>query len=66
MARYYIVGPHPDSGITEPAKLVQANTQAQAIGHVVRNRYKAEVASQQQIIDLLAAGVKAEVAGDVE
>lgn len=42
-------------------RLVQATSQAQAIGHVVRNQYSATVATQADLIDLLP-GTKVEKA----
>lgn len=40
--------------------LVRASTPAAAIHHVVRNRYRANVAAQDTIVDLLGAGQKVE------
>jgi hypothetical protein len=60
--RMYIVGPVPASE-AEPARLIEASTQAEAIRHVAR-KYRAEVASGIQIRDLMRAGVIPEVAGD--
>lgn len=54
-----------NSGDTESVHLVKASTQAQAIGFVVRNTFKAEVASQDDLIALLGNGVKVEDAGDL-
>lgn len=43
--------------------LVKAATQAQAVGHVVRGQFVAEVASQEVLVDLMTAGKKVEEAG---
>ena len=51
---------------TDNKTLVRATSQAQAIGHVVRSLYTAEVASQDDIVALLAAGKKVEEAGTGE
>jgi hypothetical protein len=55
------------SEINSPAgklcALVRAGTQAQAIRHVVRNRFSADVATQDDLVGLLSAGVKVEDAG---
>lgn len=41
-----------------PSHLVRAATPAQAIRHIVSDRFIAEVASQQQLVDLLGKGAK--------
>lgn len=61
--RIYLVASKLGEG-EEAGALVRASSQAQAIGHVVRNRYVAEVASQTQLVDLLMAGIKVQEAGD--
>lgn len=63
--RIYLVASKLGEG-NEAGALVRASSQAQAIGHVVRNRYAAEVASQTQLVDLVTAGIKVEDAGDSE
>lgn len=52
--------------LPKAARLVRAPNAAQAIRHVVRGLFKAEVATQTQLVDLLTAGVKVEEAGDSE
>lgn len=54
MARIYVVG--GPSGI----RLVNANTKSQAIAHVAHNTIHAHVASQTDLVELLAAGAKVE------
>lgn len=44
-------------------QLVRANSQAQAIRHVVKNDYSATVAAQESIVSLLGAGQKVLDAG---
>jgi len=44
--------------------LVRAHNQAQAIRHVVRGEYRAAVAGQETLIELLLAGVKVQDAND--
>lgn len=56
--RIYVV-----RGPNKSVALVKASSQAQAVGHVVRNAYEAEVAEQDILVDLASAGVKVEVAG---
>ena len=46
--------------------LVRAVTPAQAIRHVARNRYQAEVAGQDELIQYVSAGVKVQTAGEDE
>lgn len=43
--------------------LVRAQSQAQAIRHVVKETYRAAVAAQETLVDLLSAGVKVQDAG---
>lgn len=68
--RIYLVGVIQgavgEAGVAIPsaAHLVRANNQSQAIRHVVRGLFKAEVATQAQLVDLLTAGVKVEDAKD--
>lgn len=59
--RIYVVS---DGGIPEGESLVKASTPAQAIGFVVRERYSAEVASQEQLVTLIGAGIKVQEAGE--
>ncbi len=67
MARIYnVFEKNMAGGAVSGGVLVRANTQAQAIGHVVRNRYGAEVADQETLVRLLADGVKVEECGDSE
>ena len=54
MARIYVVG--GPSGI----RLVNANTKSQAITHVANNTINAHVASQKDLVELLAKGVQVE------
>lgn len=53
--RIYLV-----SGGDKP-RLVQASSQAQAIGHVVRSQYKASVATQREIVAFMQDDELAEV-----
>ena len=54
--RIYLV-----SGGDQP-RLVRASSQAQAIGHIVRGTYKAIVASQVDLVELLPNGTQIEEA----
>ena len=45
------------------ARLVRAANPAQAIRHVARERYRANVASQDTLVDMLSAGEPVETAG---
>jgi hypothetical protein len=54
MSRIYVVG--GPSGI----RLVNATTKSQAIAHVAHNTIHAHVASQMDLVELLAAGAKVE------
>lgn len=58
--RYYVVTTHGD---TDDPRLVKAPTAAQAIRHVTKSS-AAKVASQDDIVRLLGAGVVPEDAGD--
>ncbi len=42
-------------------RLVQASSQAQAIGHCVRGQFKASVATQREIVDFMLASDPSEV-----
>ena len=41
---------------TEPVALVRASHPHQAVGHVVKGQFNAKVASQDELVSLLAAG----------
>lgn len=60
--RIYLIYPVAGSA-AEPARLVEASTQAEAIRHVAR-KYKATVATSRQVYDLRNAGVMVEEIGD--
>jgi hypothetical protein len=45
----------------ERPRMVNASSQAQAIGHVVRKAYQATVATQRQIVDFMMDNDLAEV-----
>lgn len=45
-------------------RLVRAATPAAAIRHAARGRYRANVAAQETLVELLTTGVKVETAGD--
>jgi len=62
MTRIYLV----QDTETKSNALVRAANQAQAIRHVARNRLSVTVASQDDLVELLAAGVKVEDAGKDE
>jgi len=51
---------------TGAERLVAATSKAAALSHVARTRYSAAVATVPDAIRLLAAGVKAEVAGPLD
>ncbi len=55
--RIYVV-----RGPNKAVALVKASSQAQAVGHVVRNAYEAEVAEQDTLVQLVGEGVKVETA----
>ena len=48
---------------TAAERLVRAQSQAQAIRHVVKETYRAAVAGQETIVELLTSGVKVQDAG---
>ncbi len=58
--RIYAVSEGPANGETGrlAIHLVRATSQAQAIRHVVTPKYRADVASQEQLVQLLGAGVQ--------
>lgn len=58
-ARIYIVSNHREQ---TPRRLVRAISQAHAVKHIARH-YCAEVATQDDLVQLLAKGVKVENAG---
>lgn len=41
-------------------RLIRAATQAQAIGHVVKDTYRAAVPTPDELVDLVSKGVKVE------
>lgn len=45
-----------------PVRLVEAASQAQALGHVTRTAYAVEVASQQALVAAIQAGITVEQA----
>ncbi len=45
-------------------RLVRAATEAAAIRHAARGRYRANVAAQETLVELLSDGVKVETAGE--
>ena len=45
-------------------RLIKATHQARAIHHVTGARFRAEVPSQDQLVELIGAGVKVEVASE--
>jgi hypothetical protein len=47
----------------ENARLVRATNRAQALAHVARTTFACGVASQDELVDLLASGVEVETAG---
>lgn len=47
---------------SEQVRLVKAKTQAQAIGHVVRDTYKATALNTEQFCDYTEKGIKVEQA----
>lgn len=55
--------PNPDGTPAAPA-LVRASTKAQAITAVVKDRYSAAVASQEELVATLDKGVKVITAGE--
>lgn len=59
--RIYIV---TDTDFNIP-RLVRANTPAQALTHVTKNRFVVKVATQDQIVDALNDDVTVETAGEV-
>lgn len=59
--RIYIV---QDNDGAEDPRMVSATSQAVAIGHVVRGRYKARVANALEVHELTNAGTKLEKAGE--
>lgn len=68
--RIYLVsraaGTAPNDAGTIEGRLVRASSQSMAIRHVVRNTYKAEVATPDQLVDLVTIGTKVEEAGEEE
>lgn len=60
--RIYIVHLHLDDNTVRPPRLVRANSRAQAERHVAAGMITAHVASQDELVDHLPAGI--EVAGE--
>jgi hypothetical protein len=60
--RIYVVTDNDVNPATH--RLVRAATQAQAVSHVVRNRYTADVATPESLVDLTKRGIEVEVAGE--
>lgn len=58
---YEVVNTSADAG----SRLIRAKSQAQAIAHVTKP-YKAKIATQDALVELLAAGVKVEDAAETE
>ncbi len=57
--RVYFVTCTDSDGMTDGEWLVRAHNQAQAIRYVTRDRFKARVASQERLIDMIVgAGAK--------
>ena len=50
-------------GNSEGTRLVRAATQAQALRHVAKSSYDVRVASQDDLVTVLATGSKVEEAG---
>lgn len=60
--RLYVVAEVMDKG--DPVeRLVQANSQSQAISHVVKGRFSAEAAKATDVARLMTAGVLVQEAG---
>lgn len=47
----------------QKARLVRAANRAQALAHVARTSFACDVASQDELVDLVASGVEVETAG---
>lgn len=61
--RIYVVSPKAAEGAEKPARrLVRAPNQAQALRHVAKD-LQVTVASQDDLVELVAAGVKVEASG---
>lgn len=54
--RIYVVSEMDESGNTVGEDLVRAGNQAQAVRHVAADRFIANVATQDDLVRLLAAG----------
>lgn len=59
-SRIYLVTAAEDG----EARLVRAVSPAQAIRHVARDRYRAHVAAQETLVEMLTAGEPVETAGE--
>lgn len=57
--RIYVVKPANGEG---DERLVEASNKTQAVGFVARNHFKANLASQAELVELVTAGVKVEKA----
>lgn len=47
----------------QSARLMRATNRAQALAHVARTTFACGVASQDELVDLIASGVEVETAG---
>lgn len=63
--RIYAVIREEDLGKTE-TKLVRATTKAQALAHVARGEFSVGVATQDQIVEAMTAGVSVQDAKEAE
>jgi hypothetical protein len=63
--RYYLIerGEVREGGTVKVQRLVQAPNPSAALRHVAQSVYTVKVASQQDVVDVMTAGVKPEVAG---
>jgi hypothetical protein len=55
MRIYKVEGPLPES-----VRLVRAANRNQAIRHAVKNDYRADVATQDELVELLVSGIAVE------
>jgi hypothetical protein len=60
---YVVTGPQ---GPEMKQRLVDASTQSVAVRHASQRHFSAKVATQKELVELLAAGVKVEKAGEVD
>lgn len=61
--RIYVVREQADGVAGTAVHLVDAATAAQAIGHVVRNKYTAKVAEQLELVEHVGKGIRVQKAG---